>query len=288
MPDENDQTEVQPRKPAFSQRYGHTDYPTAVQADSLDERTRADLWNFLIHPFCVGEQTRADDVPPMDAEVVWMEFLARPIHDYHFSPYFQILHDITYKGEWHRVYDLVEFLAQRIGAYRDEMLVQRANQILATNRAGCRIVDHYVVPITNAGELSAINAAVDSPLSNAGEHIKRAVALFAVRENPNFAKAIQEAMSAAESAAQILADRQGVTLGRALTDVQKKAPTTMHPALLEGWKQLYGFTSDSGGVRHALHEGTAPLEAAQDYAQYFIVTCSAFVNLVAAMKANAE
>jgi hypothetical protein len=283
-----DNDEVEPRKPTFSQRHGFADYSAVIQADSLNERTRTDLWNFAIHPFCIGDLWTPMTSPLISPEMVWVNHLARPTDKYHSSPYFNALHEIAFDGEWYRVYDLVEFLVQNIGDYRQERLAGRINAVLALNRAGYRVVNGYVVPITNEAELSSIEGAIASPLSGAGEHIKRALALFADRENPNYAKAIQEAISAAESAAQVLAGQRGITLGKALTVVERQQPPVMHPALLKGWGQMYGFTSDNGGIRHALHEGTAPLAAGLNLAQYFIISCSAFVNLVAAIKADDE
>ena len=88
-----------------------------------------------------------------------------------------------------------------------------------------------------------------------------------------------QAMSAAEAAAAALAGKQGATLQGALAEIQKSNPPIVHPALIEGWKRLYAFSGDSGGIRHALKEGT--MQPDQDLAQYFVVTCSAFVNFVA-------
>jgi hypothetical protein len=72
-------------------------------------------------------------------------------------------------------------------------------------------------------------------------------------------------------------------LGESL-DVVKKNGTDLHGALIQGWKNLYGFTSDSGGIRHAGFDGA--IQPTQELAQYFLVTCSAFVNLVTGMKSQ--
>ena len=58
----------------------------------------------------------------------------------------------------------------------------------------------------------------------------------------------------------------------------------VHPAHLKGWKGIYGFTSDSGGIRHADYQGSVP--ASQELAQYFLVTCSAMVNLLTTLQSN--
>jgi hypothetical protein len=158
------------------------------------------------------------------------------------------------------------------------------NRILARNRADHRIVERNVVAITNETELAAMTGAIGTAPTPASNHIKNALALFANRDSPNFAKSIQESISAAESAAQELA---GVTkpLGEALAVVRKQGHPDLHPALITGWKNLYGFTSDSGGIRHAADRTTTP--PSQALAQYFLVTCSAFVNLLTILKAGA-
>ena len=75
-----------------------------------------------------------------------------------------------------------------------------------------------------------------------------------------------------------MSGKSSVTLGDALDLIAKQPNTSMHPALLKGWKGIYGFTSDSGGIRHADYQGSVP--ATQELAQYFLVTCSAMVNLL--------
>ncbi len=72
-------------------------------------------------------------------------------------------------------------------------------------------------------------------------------------------------------------------LGAALDEIAKQA-ASVHPALLKGWKAIYGFTSDSGGIRHADIAGSVP--ATSELAQYFLVTCSAMVNLLTTLQSK--
>ena len=50
----------------------------------------------------------------------------------------------------------------------------------------------------------------------------------------------------------------------------------IHPALAKGWGNIYGFTSDAGGIRHASSDGK--IEADFATAKYMLVSCSAFGN----------
>jgi len=63
------------------------------------------------------------------------------------------------------------------------------------------------------------------------------------------------------------------TLGDALELLEKKH--SLHPALKAGFSKLYGYTSDEGGIRHAMLD--EPNLTSAD-AIYFLVSCSAFIN----------
>ena len=53
----------------------------------------------------------------------------------------------------------------------------------------------------------------------------------------------------------------------------------LHPALRTAFSSLYGYTSDEGGIRHALMESE---NVRFEDAKFFLVVCSAFVNFVEA------
>jgi hypothetical protein len=196
-----------------------------------------------------------------------------------------ITRKIVIEDEWYRVYDLIQDLVQHTGDNYLEPVCKEFNSILALNRAGCRIVGGYVTEITDESEIKAIEDALAISSPEAKTHIKNALALLANRDDEQWAKSISESISAVEAAARELAGTPKATLGDALKVLARTGSAPgLHPGLIEGWKNLYGFTSDDGGVRHALREGTIP--PTQDLAQYFVVTCSAFVNLATAMKAD--
>lgn len=267
------------RPPTFSQRAGHVPYPTEIQHGDLDGRCRTDLWNYIIKIYL-------HNAGPVSFEDIWADHYGLPLNDYAYRKLFAQLEQTVRKSAYHYLFDLVEWLVQRTPDGYSEMRFgttsEDINRILARNRAGYRIVDFQVVPITNEAELSSITAAIESTSTPAAKHLKNALALFANRDQPNYAKSIQESISAAEAAAQELA---GVRkpLGDSL-DIVKKNSTDLHPALITGWKNLYGFTSDSGGIRHAGFDGT--IQPTQELAQYFLVTCSAFVNLLTVIKSQ--
>jgi hypothetical protein len=58
--------------------------------------------------------------------------------------------------------------------------------------------------------------------------------------------------------------------------------TRLHGALVKGFKSLYGYTSDKGGVRHAVLEQP---NVGLDETKLMLVACSAFVSFLIS-KAN--
>jgi AbiJ N-terminal domain 4 len=265
------------RPPTFSQRYGYEDYPTAIQHEGLDDRIRTDLWNYILLTYLKPTSK------PVALREIWAEFLESPINYYQQDKLLGDIERTVRIHEWNRVYDLIQYLIQntpldaRFGDVSKDF-----NRILARNRAGWRIVEMHVVSITNESELQSITEAAATATTPTSNHIKNALSLLANRESPNYAKSIHESISAAEGAAQELAGIRK-PLGAAL-DAVKKNSSDLHPALITGWKNLYGFTSDSGGIRHAAFDGA--IQPTQEFAQYFLVTCSAFVNLVTSLKAQ--
>ena len=59
----------------------------------------------------------------------------------------------------------------------------------------------------------------------------------------------------------------------------------LHGALKSAFNSLYGFTSDSNGIRHALLDET---NLTFDDAKFMLVTCSAFVNYLKSVMAKAH
>ena len=69
------------------------------------------------------------------------------------------------------------------------------------------------------------------------------------------------------------------TLGDALKKLEDNG-VQIHGALKEGFKKLYGYTSDQGGIRHA--EGMFESNVTFEEAKFMLVSCSAFINYLIA------
>jgi len=56
--------------------------------------------------------------------------------------------------------------------------------------------------------------------------------------------------------------------------------------LAKGYNKIYGWTSDEGGIRHALSD-KGDVEITLADARYMLVSCSAFVNYLISNAENA-
>ena len=176
--------------------------------------------------------------------------------------------------QWYEVYDFIEFTLSSLGE-RQSKFVAACNSVLEREMSAYRLADARIVPITSQGELEVIEEAIEltKDLHGANAHLKRALELLSDRRNPDYRNSIKESISAIEAVVQAVTGDHGATLGDALKRISAKVP--MHPALNKGLSSLYGYTSDSDGIRHALLD-----EPNLDFidAKFMLAACSAFVN----------
>ena len=92
----------------------------------------------------------------------------------------------------------------------------------------------------------------------------------------DYRNSIKESISGVEAAARLVINNEKPVLSDCLKVLEAKHG--LHPALKEAFLKLYGFTSASGGIRHALTEtGTEPTHAE---AKFMLVACTAFINFL--------
>ncbi|MBI2817655.1 MAG: hypothetical protein HYX72_12020 [Acidobacteria bacterium] len=92
----------------------------------------------------------------------------------------------------------------------------------------------------------------------------------------------KESISAVEALCKLITNKHKATLGDALKELEKKLP--MHQAFKNALNNLYGYTSDAEGIRHALLDES---KLTPDDGKFMLVLCSAFVNYVTAVASKA-
>ncbi|MCK7559076.1 hypothetical protein MKQ70_30505 [Chitinophaga sedimenti] len=135
-----------------------------------------------------------------------------------------------------------------------------------------------IAPISNKQEVESIEEAISqtatyTPLNGCNIHLRAALEKLSDKVNPDYRNSIKESISAVESIAKKISGRDKDTLAASLNRI--KGEIKLHPSLEKAFKELYGYTSDEGGIRHALME--SPNCDFED-AKYMLVSCSAFIN----------
>lgn len=273
----------------FSQRIGKTDVRSALQIEAMDKALENKLWNNIVTDF-LGEisQYKGRDERESSFEktlrFIWTEFFENRVDEIPIYSTGEINSDAVcrhlkswyFEVPWFKKYDLAEFILI-LDQQLETGFPAICNQTLERECAGYRILGGNIVQINSKEEIEAIEKAIFSPVSDPVKtHLKTALAFLSNRENPDYRNSIKESISAVESYCVSLVGEGKDTLGKALKLLEEKHG--LHKALRSAFSNLYGYTSDAGGIRHHLLDGDKP--ATMEDAKFMLVSCSAFINFL--------
>jgi hypothetical protein len=188
---------------------------------------------------------------------------------------YSYLRHYFFECKWYEVYDFVEFVANNYRGYPfNEQFTKACNAAFEREISAYRFVDNVITRITDQQEVEEIELALDKEKGPVQTHLRRALELLSSREKPDYRNSIKESILAVESLVAIIVGEKG-TLGQLIKKLEDEI--RLHPALRAAFSKLYGYTSDEGGIRHALLETD---KVAFEEAKFFLVACSAFKNYV--------
>jgi hypothetical protein len=267
----------------FSQRKGLKPVSEAIQTESMNTELRNSLWNALDVALWSTEDYlyRQYGKPYIDSfsKTLWFHYFKKPIDSRpaRGARILEAIRDYFFQCRWFEVYDFLEFVVAHYSRTKPK-LPEYLNQFLERELSGFRFVSGHLTDITTTEEMEMLeNALADTRFGGVTAHLLRALELYANRENPDYRNSIKESISAVESMARIVADDLKASLADALKAIEKRG--SLHPALKEGFVKLYGYTSDEGGIRHAMLD--EPNLTGAD-ARYFLLSCTSFVNYLKA------
>jgi hypothetical protein len=265
---------------SFSQRQGLKPVSEIIQKDSMNSELRASLWNVLDIIFW-SQPSFMQDSYDKKAEIdefsrtLWFRYFKKPIDTrprYH-KEILDVIRRYFFEAKWFEIYDFIEHIVR----YHSKEIPQIEaffNVILERELSAYRFVSGSLTDVTSAQELAALEEALgDSRFSGPAAHLQRALELYASRDNPDYRNSIKESISAVESMASLVSNKPKAMLSDALKTLERNEK--LHPALKDGFLKLYAYTSDEGGIRHAMQDD--PNLSAAD-ARYFLLSCTSFVN----------
>lgn len=268
---------------SFSKRYGYVPLESAFQRESVDNELRTMLWNvlniFIWKRYAEGYQVRGRITKDIDALVsrLWLHFFNRDIDvlpsfmgsHYEEGAYDQ-LKSFFMSCVWYQVYDFIEAIAKDDGNLISEDGRKAINSVLERQNAAYRLVNNQFVEITDKNEIQAIELALSSSETPVQTHLNAALRMLSDKEAPDYRNSVKESISAVEAVCRLITSDDSATLGTAL-----KRINTLHPAMSKAFNNLYGYSSDAPGVRHALNDQDSVSYAD---AKFMLVACSAFIS----------
>lgn len=270
----------------FSERHGFSPLK-GIQLNSMDKELRISLWNVIQNYFLKFIEipnflmNRAgNNFYFFFRNEIWGQHLKKPVDDLKSRYFIFQFREIFFSNlDWYKVYDLIELIVTKypISPYKDRKndFIKRCNSVLQRENSAYRIIGSIIAPITSKEEINEIEEALDQKdhFKPATIHIKDALTFLSDKKEPNFRNSIKESISAVESMCQVIVKDKKATLGQALKKIEEIIP--IHKALKNAFSKLYGYTSEEGGIRHAL---LAEPNVEYEDAKFMLISCSAFVN----------
>ena len=273
----------------FSQRKGIKPGKSVIQIDDMDNDLRNSLWNALALCFW-------NHISNINYLSSYKTFISN-IWVYHFKePLYSLSNvwsnvqraiKIQYDNlKWYEVYDFIEYVANTHHSNIDnKKFIKLCNSFLESELSAYRFVGYKITQITSQEEISEIEETlnISKPFKTVSIHINRALALFSDKKSPDYRNSIKESISAVEAICKLITKKEKPDLGQALKILENKIG--LHPALKKAFDNLYGYTSNDKGIRHAL------LEEAELYpedAKFMLISCSAFVNYLVSKISKTE
>jgi hypothetical protein len=270
----------------FSERYSYRKIDNSLIWEEVPIPSRNRLWSRID----VNVLAPKDDNTKIFLGRLWDRFYKREVAELYstsrpfggypetYFDYGKIIRytkDWFFNAEWFEVYDFVEFLCEY---YPDKEVIDRLNpflnSVIEEENLAYRIIDGIVTPLIDKEEIKEIEKALNPPdkFTPIRDHLKKAQRLLADRNNPDYENSIKESISAVESLAKIITEKEKSLSG--LIQSLKDIPFNLR----EGFKELYNWTSKD--LRHG--KSGKELPTGFEEAIYMMVTCSAFVNYVIA------
>jgi hypothetical protein len=269
----------------FSQRVGAVPTHEFLLLAEMSVDLENSLWNKIVGFFSRGAHYEWDTAAKRLAEYFY-KLPVDEVPSYDKLKCQQWLKKRFFEAAWYEKYDLLEFMVKHAGllplapGLSKDALRKTFNNVLESERSGYRFVGEELAPISNTVEVASVEQALAATrslgLSGAEVHLNSSLKLLSLKPAPDYRNSVKESISAVESMVKLLSGNGSGGLSGALEELQKKIE--IHGALKAAFVKLYGYTSDSDGIRHAILDSPS---VGFDEAKYMLVACSAFVYYLA-------
>ena len=286
------------RNLTFSQREGKAPLPEPLQTGELTEKFRNQVWRIC------AKNVDSVTVLGWDGKGVWHgSQYWKNCYESYVLDVFNVPHDnipegypwtvkqwlkeVIIQGESHETLTLLECILRF-----SETPENLANSIKKCFHMAPYFIDEStepvcIVPTTSEEMKESVTQFLEninkSELTGSKSHFRNASRELA---DERFADSIRESIHAVESAARKIDPKSSNNLNAALNSLEKNG-LLKHPALKDGIKKLYGYTSDKEGIRHPLID-SEDADVGFDEAIFMYAACVSFVDYLVSKKRQLE
>jgi hypothetical protein len=266
----------------FGQAEGAEPLPSQLRLKEISQQLRAELWGVVFDSL-----ESFADYPSMGGRRYFREPWSQILRNMHthrdhamaddFVNEVRILvpkiRQIFEHGDYVAVFGWLQWVLRRPQC--PTSFSEYIGAALRNGHAAYRVLERKtIVPIGSDAEFETLKRAfadlARTEFHGARAHLRNAATELTSGQN---ADSIRESIHAVESVVKVL--EPSGDFKKALAKLESKF--NIHGALKSGFTAIYGFTSDEGGIRHALLEAGAPAVDETD-ALFMIGACAAFVS----------
>lgn len=260
----------------FEQAEGAVPLPSQLALKEVSEGLKAKMWQVFHDSLVADGKSFLSGSWELVLRDHHVDRLNLPIDTFdRYKPrVIQELRQILFDDEYLNFFGFIQYVLRhdRCPAY----IKQAVPVVLKLHRAAYRVVDgDTIAPFATDEEGATTQRALDelraAGMDGARSHLRNAMSSLTAGA---WADSVRESIHSVESVARTIASGTK-TLGPALTVIENRLG--MHNALKSGFGSIYGFTSDAGGIRHALlDKGNADVDEVD--AMFMLGACASFVT----------
>lgn len=281
----------------FSDRNGIKAENKEIQTTRFDTRTRVALSNttsIILNARYDNFDYSGSNVCQTFIKQFWSDVYGQVIEwnrNYSASALLEAINETISTDDYDAILTIIEYIVEDIDAppaagfvFQNSYFTAASiyNDVFEREYVGYRIINGEARPITDSTEVATIEDAISNKYKEVKQHIDKALGFLSDRESPDYANSIKESISAVERMCSVIIQK-ATTLGDALKKLEDSG-VTIHPALKGAFNQLYGYTSDASGIRHAGQLGGK--DSTFEEAKFMLVSCCAFINYLTGVMAK--
>ena len=248
-----------------------------MQLKDFDDRTRTAIINLnnIVIAFGKEKDVYEKKLQHM-VKRIYSDLYCQEIkwdRNYDIDSAFEVMNKTIREDAYDDVLTVIEFFVNLYCQELNQDVYEFYNKVFEEEYVGYRFVDKQITTITDNVEIQEIEQVNDIGISSVQEHINKSLAYLSNRDKPDYENSIKESISAVEAMCNSIVGKG--TLGQTLNKLEQNG-IVIHGALKGAFSQLYGWTSDANGIRHAGDIGGA--SSTFDEAKFMLVSCCAFIN----------